>query len=159
MIPDLVKVSGAPWKVLPPGVHFATLKEVREAYGYNATRRRQFEGLAVACEALSKAGCETLYLDGSFVTGKPRPGDYDACWDPKGVSPVNLHPVFLIFDNKREAQKREFLGEFFPFGAEAEPGVAFLDFFQKDRFSGMAKGIIAIDLSAETFGRVTGVRP
>lgn len=158
MIPDLVNVTGAPWKVLPPGVHFTTLKQVKQAFGYNSTRRRQFEGLLVACTALQQAGCGTLYLDGSFVTGKPRPGDYDACWDPNGVTGGLLHPLFLVFDNKREAQKREFLGEFFPFGIEAEPGVSFLDFFQKDRFSGEAKGIIAIDLSTETFGKAMGVK-
>ena len=27
------------------------------------------------------AGVEVLYLNGSFVTAKPDPGDYDACWD------------------------------------------------------------------------------
>lgn len=156
MIPELVDIAGAPWKVLPPGIHSATLDQIKSSYGYNKTRRQQFDGLFAACEELRKAGCGTLFLDGSYVTGKPRPGDYDACWDPSGVDPALLNPVFLKFDNKREAQKRAFLGEFFPLGFEAEPGMKFIDFFQKDRYSGEVKGIITIDLSTETFSGTSG---
>ena len=28
---------------------------------------------------LRDAGCKTVYVDGSFVTDKERPGDFDAC--------------------------------------------------------------------------------
>ena len=34
---------------------------------------------------LSSAGCRLVYLDGSFVTRKERPGDIDACWDVQYV--------------------------------------------------------------------------
>lgn len=151
MIPSLIEIANSPWKLLPPGIHSATLSEVSDLYGNNPVRRRQFEGLVRACKALARAGCQCIYLDGSYVTGKPRPGDYDACWDPTGVLVENLDPTFLNFDNKREAQKQKYEGEFFPFSVDAGNGQVFLDFFQTDRHSGDRKGILAIDLTSETF--------
>ena len=156
MIPELILVDSTPWKLLPSGIHLATLSEVAEVYGMNPVRRRQFAGLVRACEALASAGCRTLFLDGSYVTGKLRPGDYDACWDPTGVSIDRLDPTFLNFDNKREAQKVKYEGEFFPFMHDSGTGQTFLEFFKTDRFSGESKGIIAIDLSCEPFNFVTG---
>ena len=61
-----------------------------------------------------EAGCRTVYIDGSFVTSKSEPGDYDACWDIDGVNVEALDLVFLDFSGRRAAQKRKYFGEFFP---------------------------------------------
>ena len=75
--------------------------------------------------------------------------DFDACWDPSGVDPGRLDPVFLQFANGREAQKAAFKGEFFPSSMmSVDVGQVFVDFFQQDRFTGKPKGIISIPLSA-----------
>lgn len=103
MIPALVLLPGSPWTVLPPGIHEASLGAVATALATNAWRCELFEGLVLACGKLRLAGCPTIYLDGSYVTGKPRPGDFDACWDPSGVDPAKLDPVFLQFSNGRAA--------------------------------------------------------
>ncbi len=71
-------------------------------------------GLKAALENLSGAGCRTAYVDGSFVTSKAIPNDYDACWEETGFDPVILDPVLLIFDPGRAAQKAKYMGEFFP---------------------------------------------
>jgi len=97
-----------------------------------------------------------IYLDGSFVTGKPNPGDFDACWEPSGINISQLNPVFLEFDNGRISQKAEFGGEFFP--VIKGKGQSFVDFFQKDRFSGMQKGIISILLQSDPL-LVRGIQP
>lgn len=150
MILGLAPLSGSPWAVLPPGVHGASLEGVAAAFATNAWRRELFDGLVLACRKLQFAGCPTVYLDGSYVTGKPRPGDFDACWDPSGVDPAKLDPVFLDFAGGRAAQKAAFRGEFFPSSMIcADVGQAFVDFFQMDRFTGQKKGIIAIPLSAD----------
>jgi hypothetical protein len=149
MIPTLENPHLSPWPVLPAGIHPATLEEVESVFASNAKRRRLFAGFRHACKALREAGCTTVFLDGSFVTAKPNPGDYDACWDPNGVDPNRLDPVFLDFDNARRSQKLKYGGEFFPFGWQAEPGKTFLTFFQNDRFTGQAKGILTIDLTCE----------
>lgn len=150
MVPDLIELSGSPWPVLPPGIHVATLSEVEARFASNLSRRAQFRGLLAALVNLRSAGCARVYLDGSYVTGKPLPGDFDACWDPTGVSGTLLDPVFLVFDNNRAAQKAKYKGEFFPSSSPADVvGTTFIEFFQVDRFTGTPKGIVAIDLMAD----------
>jgi hypothetical protein len=149
MVPALVTVAGAPWMVLPPGIHPATLAEIQAAYATNAQRRDLFDGLVYAAQLLFHAGCATLYLNGSYVTEKPVPNDYDACWDLAGVDPTKLDPTFRDFSNGRKAQKTKFKGEFFPSTVMNQPGQTFLQFFQIERFTGQPKGILSIFLRAE----------
>lgn len=100
--------------------------------------------------ALRKAGCRTMYVDGSFVTTKEMPGDFDGCWDPEGVDVEALEPVLLDFSNKRAAQKARYGGELFIAGSPADlAGRTFLEFFQQDR-EGNVKGLVAFDLQAVT---------
>ena len=104
-------------------------------------------GIRAALENLRDAGCKTAYIDGSFVTDKVHPNDFDACWEEEGVDPLLLDPVLLTFDAGRATQKAKYYGELFPasIGADSE-GMSFLEFFQVDRNSGEPKGIVAIDL-------------
>ena len=105
-------------------------------------------GLLEAARILARAGGRTLYIDGSFVTVKSFPGDFDACYDIAGVSAHLLDPVFFNFANKRAAQKARFKGELFVANALAAPGASFFDFFQKDKHTGMPKGIVSLDLGS-----------
>jgi hypothetical protein len=159
MIPDLINVQGAPWSILPPGIHYASLSDIKHTFANNSRRRELFQGLFEAAKALKHAGCRVVYIDGSYVTGKPIPGDYDGCWDPSGVDPSKLDPILLDFDNARQNQKLKYLGELFPFDWEAAPGNIFLNFFQIEKISGRPKGIIAVDLATETFDLVEGGNP
>lgn len=145
MIPKSVDISGA-WNVLPPGIHDATLEEIEQRFASNEKRRNLFDGLCRAVDELRKAGCGVLFLDGSFVTDKPEPGDFDVCWDPVGVNPQKLDPVFLDFSQHRKKQKDKYGGEFFPSSAKANRASVFLDFFQTDRDTGLKKGIIKVQL-------------
>ena len=101
----------------------------------------------MAIESLRRAGFRTVYIDGSFVTDKEVPNDFDACWEEAGVAPELLDPVLLRFDGSRAAQKARYLGELFPasIGATAD-GMSFREFFQTDMETGRAKGIVAVDL-------------
>jgi hypothetical protein len=99
-----------------------------------------FEGFCKAVYVLHKAGCKVIFLDGSFVTDKPEPGDFDACWDPTGVDESKLDPVLLDFSSQRKRQKERFGGEFFP----SSGSCAMLQFFQKDKYTGLKKGIIQV---------------
>lgn len=149
MIPPFVSIVGAPWAVLPPGIHHATIREAEIALAFNARRREIFSGFLLATTALYDAGCSRVYLDGSFVTAKPIPGDFDACWDSSGVNPARLDPVLLNFEPGRKSQKAKFQGEFFPAHVPNAPGQTFVDFFQVEKYSGQAKGIISFDLSLD----------
>ena len=73
MIPQLNPASG----YLPPGVHHADWCEVAGRFAGNSHRGRLTDGLLAACLNLAGAGCGELLLDGSFVTAKELPGDYD----------------------------------------------------------------------------------
>lgn len=147
MLPNLIQLPGAPWRVLPQGMHVMDFRSVSAGFVTNERRRIQFDGLLRAARNLRGAGCGRLYLDGSYVTAKPWPGDYDACWDPTGVVEELLDPVLLDFDDERAAQKAKYQGEFFPSSILVrEVGSTFLDFFQLDRFTGLKKGIVQIEL-------------
>ena len=105
------------------------------------------DGLRDALDDLKNAGCRRVYIDGSFVTIKESPNDFDACWEENGVDPNLLDPVLLTFDPGRATQKGRYLGELFPASIIADDdGFSFLDFFQQDREEEEPKGIIAVDL-------------
>lgn len=134
---------------LPPGLHSATWIEFADAFGFNAHRRMLANGLNHAIPILSSVGCFAIYIDGSFVTEKPLPQDFDVIWETEGVDLQllrALEPLFFVFENKRAAQKTKYGGEFFPSGIGAGPsGKTFLEFFQMDRM-GRPKGLICIDI-------------
>lgn len=132
---------------LPPGVHWTTWQEFANRFGITPYRQRLLKGLESALDSLSKANCQFVYIDGSFVTEKENPNDYDGCWDITGVDPDLLDPILLNFDNERAAQKIKYLGELFPAQTlEGITGKTFLSFFQVDKNTGNPKGIVAIDL-------------
>lgn len=142
-IPDFDSATGN----LPAGIHVAEWEEIVAALGTNARRADLAAGLRRAVEALRAAGCKRVFVDGSFVTAREHPGDFDACWDARGVDPSALDPVLLDFARGRAAQKAKYGGELFIANAAATPaGTIFLDFFQIDKATGAPKGIVAIDL-------------
>jgi hypothetical protein len=138
--------------LLPPGIHLVPWAEFVAFFGTSPYRLSLISGLHKGLQALKVVGCRTVFVDGSFVTAKEVPGDFDCCWDVSGVDALMLHeldPVFFDFRNKRAAQKAAFGGEFFPAqGKETLTGKTWLDFFQIDKETGAAKGVIAIDVQA-----------
>ena len=133
--------------LLPPGIHWTGWEEFTKKYGGNPWRQKLLSGLKAALESLKVAGCRTVYINGSFVTDKVLPNDYDACWEEDGVDPEALDPVLLTFDPGRATQKAKYMGELFPASVIANSdGLSFLQFFQTDKSTGRPKGIVAIDL-------------
>jgi transposase len=134
--------------LLPPGIHTADWTEIWAVFGTTPHRQALLRGFFRAIIALKRSGCRWVYLDGSFVTAKEMPRDFDACWDDTGVDLAQLDPILLTFDPGRLAQKIKYGGELFPSTLVADPGSAstFLEFFQIHKETGAAKGIIAIDL-------------
>lgn len=134
---------------LPPGIHWATWQELSDRFGTTPHRLRLLAGLKAALDSLRTAGCQTAYIDGSFVTAKQVPEDFDTCWDISGVNPDLLDPVLLTFDDGWVAQKTKYLGELFPAQTQAlGTGRVFLEFFQIDKETGNPKGIVALDLGS-----------
>lgn len=143
MLPDTDPTTG----YLPPGEHNAPWSEVAPRFSCNGHRSRLIGGLLAALQNLAGAGCQSVLLDGSFVSQKELPGDYDGAWNTQGVDPYLLDPVLLDFTNGRAAMKSKYLGELFPASSLAAPGVIYRDFFMKDR-NGVPKGVVNIDLGS-----------
>ena len=141
MMPSTDSATG----YLPPGVHIAAWGDVVRCFAGNSHRGRLLGGLLAACRNLAGAGCGELLLDGSFVTVKPMPGDYDGAWETEGVDPGRLDPVLLDFSNGLAAMKAKYLGDLFPASGETPSGVLFRDFFRTDR-DGVEKGVVLVDL-------------
>lgn len=132
---------------LPAGIYWASWREFEKRFGTTPHRRNLLAGLKRAADNLRAAGCRTLYVDGSFVTAKVHPNDFDACWSIDGVEPDLLDPVLLDFSNDRAAQKAKFGGELFPAELpEGASGKLFLEFFQVDKKTGKPKGIVGLRL-------------
>lgn len=136
---------------LTPGVHNMTWVDFYHQFSFSPKRKTLLEGLERAIDILKQCGCTVIYIDGSFVTCKLEPNDYDACWDGDMALVVlnmqDLEPVFLDFSNERKKQKVKYHGEIFPAGLHADSlGTLYFDFFQQIRFSMDKKGIVAIKL-------------
>src|SRR5258708_299111 len=128
---------------LPPGEHRATWDEVVERFGWNAWRKRILAGLQRAAANLKDAGCTFFLLDGSFVTAKEFPRDFDACCDFSGMDPLKIDPRLMA---GREVMKAEFLGEVHPeYWVAGDSGYTFREFFQMDR-DDRPKGIVRLRL-------------
>jgi len=147
MIPPFDRVTGN----LPPGVHEATWQELEDRFGTSAWRKELLKGLRAALDSLAAAGCRRVYIDGSFVTAKQEPGDFDGCWEAEGVDPDTLDPVLLDFSSRRAAQKAKYGGELFVADWPADPhGTRFVEFFQQDKATHEPKGIVALTLGGRS---------
>lgn len=143
MIPAFDSTTG----YLPPGMHPTSWSDLAPAFGSNSHRVDLLAGLRAALENLAHAGCKRVLLDGSFVTAKVLPRDYDGAWETNGVDVGLIDPVLLDFTNHRAAMKAKYRGELFPASAPAAFGVTYREFFQKDR-NGVVKGVLEIDLGS-----------
>ena len=123
---------------LPPGIHAVTLFEIERRYAYTLIRKQLFWGFKRAARALKQAGCRTIYLDGSYITNKLNPGDYDVVWEPEGVDNT-IDPI--LRDGTKAQIKRKYFGDIICRMLQVDH----LELFQTDR-AGKRKGIIKVAL-------------
>ncbi len=143
MIPDFDTNNN-----LPPGIYTVTWKEFCQRYDYTKHRKILLEGLEKGMNHLRNVGCKCIWIDGSFITKKHKPKDFDVCWDENEVNlPFlqTMYPILLDFNDERANQKYTYGGEFFPSKCTAtfNPKRTYLTFFQLDREDN-PKGIIKI---------------
>ena len=149
LIPAFESDTGA----LPAGNHQATLEQIERRLGFTPRRRWLFKGLSVAVEAFRAAGIEEIYIDGSFCTEKPDPGDIDGYWvEPNEGVYDRIDPYWIDFElvfvpHVRKWKWRMWADhgvEFFihpAMRATAERG--FPEFFRQDR-NGQPRGVIQV---------------
>jgi hypothetical protein len=140
MIPPVDPDTG----YLPAGIHPAGWSEVATRFGQNPYRGSLVDGLRRGLRNLRDGGCTSALLDGSFISAKEFPGDYDVAYEIVGMDPYVLDPVFFDFGNRRAAMKLKYGGEYFPADFLAAPGITYREWFSKDK-NGVPKGLIQID--------------
>ena len=74
-------------------------------FGWNNRRRFLLRGMYRALTNLRAAGCVAAVIDGSFVTNKEEPGDYDLAFDPAGMNGSLVDPILRRHDDGRMAMK------------------------------------------------------
>ena len=135
---------------LPPGEHLCTWSGFARRFGQNRHRQALLSGLLAAVRSLKAAGSRDVWIDGSFVTSAPTPGDWDGCYGITGIDVSKLDPVLgdlVDMASGRRKQKAKFRGEFVPAILPGGGGRTMLDFFQTDR-DGHAKCIIKIEMDS-----------
>ncbi len=101
MIPELTREG-----LLPPGRHEATLGEIRRRFGVGTpVRVRLMKGLEAVLRLARKMEATVLYLDGSFVTDKKEPGDWDAVLLVPAGARIGSKEALLLA-NRQEIRKR-----------------------------------------------------
>lgn len=107
--------------LLPVGIHDATLDEIGEAFGKaNDARAGLFASLTAFCGELAVFGSliKGVYVDGSFVTSKPVPGDIDlvVVHDEDDFLALDDHPhaEYLYEDRAKERYGFDLFVEFDP---------------------------------------------
>lgn len=95
MIPPFDPETGG----LPPGDHRAAMDEIAKRLGFTARRRWLLQGLRKAVKAFWAAGIEEIFIDGSFCTEKPDPGDIDGYWvEPDSGVYERIDPYWIDFE-------------------------------------------------------------
>lgn len=133
---------------LPPGIYECTLEEFEKRFVNGIKRIQIYEGMKKLIIDLKKIGCNAIYIDGSYVTKKRLPNDFDACWDNTGIDYYRVITSFPELNPKnRLLQNTKYFADVFPaYMKEIDHKVYFIDFFQVDKTTGTAKGIIKIKI-------------
>jgi len=151
MLPEFDHETG----YLPPGVHYATLEEIRERFGKTVCRSRLVANLLVVVRQLWNAGVQEVFIDGSFCTATPVPNDIDGYWvyvpafDPTKVDPVLLQmDIFVADPSTGEAvrpMKLRYGVEFFvhPLNRATASGLSYPVFFSRSR-DGVPRGYVCV---------------
>ena len=149
MIPAFDPATGA----LPPGDHRGNTGRDRKPVRVHSAAALASERLAGRGRAFWAAGIEDIFIDGSFCTEKPDPGDVDGYWvEPDDGVYDRIDPYWIDFEmvlvpqiRKRKWRMWADHGvEFFIHPAmQAKPVVGFPEFFRQDR-EGLPRGVIQV---------------
>ena len=151
-IPEFIEETG----YLKPGIHLVTLEQLKnhEILAGTRERRNLIESLEFACKCYHSFGITDIYVNGSFSTSKPIPGDID-CYievesgnDERLVNLVNSGSVWGDFARVRIGNNIKFIMwhkyrlEVF---IQPKDQTTMFDFFCKSR-DGIDRGILKIKL-------------
>jgi hypothetical protein len=95
---------------LPSGIYETNEAEFSRRFGFNSYREQLLVGLKAALVSLKQAGCDRVYIGGSFITDKAEPSDIDGCFEGLYIDESVIDPIFIESD--LDAQKAKYGVEF-----------------------------------------------
>jgi hypothetical protein len=115
-------------------------------FSFSPRRKKLLERLKTVIDILQNVGCSAIYIDGSFVTNKVEPNDWDACYMCSLDNRKKLEQKFPLYN--RKLQKLLYSGDlFYAYDFADEKDTAYLGYFQKIKGRNpKKKGIIKINL-------------
>src|SRR5580704_159586 len=109
MVPDF-NAQG----ILPEGIYECSIAEFEKTFTNRYDRRILYEkGIIPLMADLKSIRCKTLFIDGSYVTNKMIPNDFDACWDNRGIDLAMVKAKFPFLWSAASS-KRKYGGDVFP---------------------------------------------
>ncbi|KAA6345245.1 hypothetical protein EZS27_007175 [termite gut metagenome] len=132
---------------LPEGIYETTFEEIKERLGFSNRRNRLLIGMKELMDVCKQLRCNVFYLDGSFVSEKLRPSDYDACWDT-----TSIHRELVLkaaSESILAALEEEYGGEIYYARDKSfrNPSITILEDFQLCKENpAIKKGILKINL-------------
>jgi hypothetical protein len=122
-----------------------TYEEFEQHFGTNPKRMEQIKNALPCFRIFHSCGCQTVYVDGSFVSKKKYPEDIDICFDPLSVDKREIKKVFPQFYdiNQRGRIRRDQMCHIFTLEKE---NTELFDLLNADR-DGNPKGLVKLDLN------------
>ena len=129
---------------LTKGIHKSTLKEIKQRFGTSSLKRKElFKGFQNLVQLLHrhKTSIKTFLLNGSFVTAKESPGDYDCILVVKANCEFSLEEIRQL-----DTAKEVFDAHLLVFSEEDVDGYhGFVKFFGHDQVL-RPKGLLEVIL-------------
>lgn len=97
--------------LLPEGEHPLDWKSIVSLFGTSPRRQGLLQKLHELCLILKRAGVETVWLDGSFVTSKPTPNDFDMSFDLSDAAFARLPDYPFKVKNAATRLRSHFCGD------------------------------------------------
>ena len=93
---------------LKQGEHETTWIEFSKLSGFTWRCRKIVRRMRPMLLHMRDVGCNFVNIDGSFVTSKINPNDFDGTWDPEGVDVTKLDPI--IKNEDKFSMKEKYFG-------------------------------------------------
>jgi hypothetical protein len=119
-------------------------EEFKHHFGTNQRRINQINNALKFFRLFHSCGCQTVFVDGSFVSKKENPEDIDLCFDLTDMDVEKIRKVFPQFFEPNEIGKihREFQCHILHFDKNF---TVYFDFLHEDR-NGNPKGLVRLDI-------------
>lgn len=131
--------------LLPEGIHKATIEEIEHKFGSGSAKRKElFIGFQELIQLLCKhkRSIKSFLLDGSFVTDKKLPGDYDCILVVKKDFNFDSPGAKML----KDAKKLFYAHNFTCMEEDLDWYHRLINLFGHEKYTGRPKGLVEVIL-------------